>query len=160
GTTTPGAKFEVDLATNNDGILVNQTTASKQAYITFADQGTWKWQIGKQTSNDFYMYDFANSRNFLQVGGGNVALAPAGGNGGIGTTRSSTALDVSGTARVLASVEGAATSVNSSTAYTIPDVAKNIRRITLDSNTTLTLPVTTSIPTDAAYSLTIRIKQD
>jgi hypothetical protein len=79
---------------------------------------------------------------------------------GIGTDTPLALLDVDGTARVLASYEGAAAVATTSTAYTIPDLTRNIRRLTLDDNTTITLPVTTSIPTDAVYSVTIKVKQD
>ncbi len=79
---------------------------------------------------------------------------------GIGTNNPQTTLDVNGTVRAMASVDGVATSANSTANYTIPDVAKNVRRITLTANTTITLPVITSIPADSAYTLIIRVKQD
>lgn len=84
----------------------------------------------------------------------------AAGNVGVGITSPVVPLDVSGTARVLASVEGAAAAVSSSTAYSVPDLTRNVRRITLSANTTITLPNAATLPTDAAYSLTIRVQQD
>jgi hypothetical protein len=51
-------------------------TAGVQAYLNFADAGTTKWQIGKQTDNTLFMWDNANSRNFLTVSTtGNATLS-------------------------------------------------------------------------------------
>lgn len=91
---------------------------------------------------------------------GTTQLVLSSGNVGVGTASPAVPLDVGGTARVLASVEGAAAAVNSSTAYPIPDLTRNVRRITLTANTTITLPDASTLPTDAAYSLTVRVKQD
>jgi trimeric autotransporter adhesin len=82
------------------------------------------------------------------------------GNVGIGSTAPNTALDVNGTVSVQASNEGAAAATNSSTGYTIPDISLNVRRITLNANTTLTLPTISTLATNQAYTLTVRVVQD
>jgi hypothetical protein len=68
-------------------------------------------------------------------------------------------LDVNGTAAVDASVEGISTYTNTGAAYTIPDTSVNLRRLTLNSNTTVTLPAFTS-PSGKIWSVTIFVKQD
>lgn len=43
---------------------------------------------------------------------------------------------------------------------TIPDLTRNVRRITLNGNTTLTLPTIGTLATDQAFTLTVRVVQD
>jgi hypothetical protein len=52
---------------NRAQIDVSDAAGSQQAAIGFFDQGTSKWQIGKQTDDSFFMYDNANSKSFEQV---------------------------------------------------------------------------------------------
>jgi hypothetical protein len=66
---------------------------------------------------------------------------------------------VSGAATVGSSFEGAASYVNTGTAYTIPDTSSNTRRLTLTGNATVTLPAFIA-PTTKIYSLTLFLKQD
>lgn len=79
---------------------------------------------------------------------------------GIGTTAPGAKLDVNGTAKVNASYEGAAATATSGAAYSIPDLSKNVVRLTLNSNTTITLPATSTVPADSVYTLTVRVSQD
>jgi hypothetical protein len=78
-TTSPGSKLDIHVDTDNDGITINQTTASKQGWILFQDQGTNKWVFGKETNNNWFMYDSANSRDWLRVVSGEVQIQPVGG---------------------------------------------------------------------------------
>ncbi|WP_408098958.1 LCCL domain-containing protein [Peredibacter sp. HCB2-198] len=89
-------------------------------------------------------------RNLLDDGSGKM---------GIGTTSPSEKLDVSGTATMNASTEGASTYVNSAASYTIPDSSLNIRRITLTGNATISLPAFAPTATKV-YTLTVFLKQD
>lgn len=82
------------------------------------------------------------------------------GNVGIGTTSPTALLDVDGTARVANSYERAAANSNISGSYSVPDTTRNIRRLTLTGNSTITLPATTSIGTDDTYTLTLRVSQN
>jgi hypothetical protein len=87
------------------------------------------------------------------------------GNVGIGTTAPTSLLEVTGTisamtVRVLSSDEGAGAETTTGAAYTIPDISRNVRRLTLDANTTVTLPPIASLATNQAYSLTVRVTQD
>lgn len=72
--------------TSSQGITVNQATAGNQAWLLFSDGGTQKWQLGKQTDNNFFIYDSATGKNSFWAGGGNVGLAVNGGYVGVGTT--------------------------------------------------------------------------
>ncbi len=81
-------------------------------------------------------------------------------NVGVGTTAPSHSLQVVGTLRVGASLEDTAANANSSTAYAIPDMSTNVRRITLTDNTTITLPDVTSVPSNSTYNLAVRVMQD
>jgi hypothetical protein len=81
------------------------------------------------------------------------------GNVGIGTTSPSASLDVNGTATVGASTESTSAWISSGAAYTIPNTTLNIQRISLNSNTTLTLPAFTT-PANKVWTLTVIVKQD
>lgn len=81
-------------------------------------------------------------------------------NVGIGTTDPQVKLNVAGTVRVQASDEGALASANSSTAYSIPDITRNVQRIVLTGNATITLPAITTLATNQAFTLTVRVVQD
>jgi hypothetical protein len=78
---------------------------------------------------------------------------------GIGTNSPNSVLDVNGTTAVNSSFEGVAAYTDSGTAYTIPDLSVNVRRIQLTGNATITLPAFTA-PSGKIYSMTIFFKQD
>jgi len=81
------------------------------------------------------------------------------GNVGIATSSPAATLDVNGTTSTNASYEGLSAYVNTGSAYTVPDTSVNIRQLTLTSNTTITLPVFTSV-TPKVYTLTLFLQQD
>ncbi len=114
GTATPTWKLHVQGATTALALIestgsnyaqlgINNAGGGNQSRITFYDAGTGKWIVGKQTDNSFFMYDVANTRDFLRVSSGNVTLAPVGGNVGIGTTTANHKLDVNGNIGMAAS---------------------------------------------------------
>lgn len=111
------------------------------------------------------LYSAGQAFNFVG-GGSNLWTASGvntyfgGGNVGIGTTTPGSKLDVNGAINMASSTETAAASTNSAASYTIPDLTRNVRRIDLTANTTLTLPAISGLATDATYTLTVRVKQD
>ncbi len=132
--------------TNNYGVRVRAATDTSTGAIA----NNYGVYIDSQTAGSTLNYAL------YSAGGANYFA----GNVGIGSITPAVALDVAGTARVLASDEGAATATNSSTTYTIPDLSRNVRRITLNGNTTLTLPTIGTLATDQAFTLTVRVVQD
>lgn len=81
------------------------------------------------------------------------------GNVGIGTSSPNFLLDVNGSVGVSSSKESASSYVASGAGYSIPDSSLNIRRITLDNSTTITLPDFSS-PAGKVWTLTVYVKQD
>jgi len=53
GEANPINKLHLSFDTNNNGIIINQKTSNKQAYILFQENGSAKWQMGKQTDNTY-----------------------------------------------------------------------------------------------------------
>lgn len=104
---------------------------------------------------------------FIDSGNGNgagphghvILNSSSSGNVGIGTLTPATKLDVSGTVSVDSSIETASALVSIGAAYTIPDSSVNVRRITLNANTTITLPAFSS-PAGKVWSLTVIVVQD
>jgi hypothetical protein len=88
-----------------------------------------------------------------------VAAVKANGDLGLGTNTPEAKLDVNGTATMKASTVSVTLYTNSGAAYNIPDASVNIRRITLNANSTITLPSFTSA-TPKVYTLTVFLKQD
>ena len=153
GSTTTGLNgLKVNLSASGTGAV----SAAKGVDVEISRSGTGV------TTNAYGVY-IGNIRGSTQHSiYASDATAPSyfAGNVGIGTANPLATLDVNGVAKVSASREMASASVNSSTSYTIPDVSRNIRRITLTGNATITLPDATSIDADPAYTLTVRVTQD
>jgi hypothetical protein len=81
-------------------------------------------------------------------------------NVGIGTTSPAQVLDVNGSTNLGKSYfETTAATVASGTAYTIPDLTRNIVRIQLTGNATITLP-TAPTTANTVYNVTVWIQQD
>jgi hypothetical protein len=65
---------------NNNNFILDNLGGGNQVQIIFRDAGSPKWTLGKQTDNSFFMYDIAQSTNFLSVTtGGNLTLGESGG---------------------------------------------------------------------------------
>lgn len=150
GTTSPNHRLQVSGGVNNS--LFTTTD-----WIQPSTGSALKIGLGAATGNTYVNLQALTDG---ASGVGNLVLNGGGGNVGVGTASPATALEINGTATVQASVEAAAASVSSTAAYSVPDIAKNIRRITLTANATITLPATTGLAADMAYSLTVRVKQD
>lgn len=78
---------------------------------------------------------------------------------GINTFAPTQDLDVNGIATMNASTESITTYTNTAAAYTIPNSAMNIRRLTLTGNAVITLPAFTS-SSAKVFTLTVFLKQD
>lgn len=168
GTTSPTDKLSVQSPSSTLASFYNTTAGGSTTLSLLGLNGAGDTNtqavlsLGNETA--------ANASSFLALstraaaGSVNeVMRLTSTGNVGIGVTIPLAKMDVNGTTRTLASVEGAEPDVNSGATITIPNLSKNVRRITLTANTTITLPdivADTNLPTDAAYSLTIKIKQD
>jgi len=99
GTTSPSNKLHVSFDTNNNGIVINQNTLSRQAYLLFHQTGSGTWQLGKQTDNNFFLYDSVGARDVMQINAGAnnaLILQPSNGNVGIGTASPGAKLEVIG----------------------------------------------------------------
>jgi hypothetical protein len=99
GTSSPSWCADIHLTSGaNDGLRINQTTSTKQAFLMFSSLGSSKWLMGKQANDTFFMWDQVRARDFLEVDGtGNLLLQPSGGLVGIGTSSPSALLQVNGT---------------------------------------------------------------
>jgi len=152
GTASPAATLEVVGAGQFSSTLSANSLWVNGSIVVQSDRNFYNLGGTVRTSNAFNFSTGGSATSRLHIS--------TAGDVGIGTTSPSTMLHVNGTATVQSSVEGAAASVDSGTAYSISDLTKNIRRINLTGNVTITLPVTTGLAADMAYSLTIRVKQD
>ncbi len=107
GTTSPATKLHVSggggvstpvlftLGSNDDG------TGANAAEIRLLDNGTTKWQVGKTSLNDFWVYDNTAGRSVITArDNGNLLLMQTSGNVGIGTSGPTQELHVDGNARV------------------------------------------------------------
>ena len=69
GTTAPAAPLEIEA--NGSHLLFDTPSSSQNAWITWADNGTLKWEINKGTTNKFSIYSYtlaANVMTFLEDG--------------------------------------------------------------------------------------------
>ncbi|MFA6255338.1 MAG: tail fiber domain-containing protein [Patescibacteria group bacterium] len=81
----------ISLTSNGDGV------GTEKSQITFIDNVTSKWTIGKSDDNNFLLYDYTRgSTIFRAYANGNLALMENGGNVGIGTTAPGDLLSVNG----------------------------------------------------------------
>lgn len=69
---------------NAASLRIDNSAGGNQTLLSFADAGVEKFQVGKQTTNSFYIYDTANTRDAFRIVSGNVIVAPIGGNTMIG----------------------------------------------------------------------------
>ncbi|MDX2196999.1 MAG: hypothetical protein NW207_11320 [Cytophagales bacterium] len=93
--------------------IIDANAASQQSSIVFAEMGTTRWQVGKQTNNSFFIYDQANSRDVIQINtNSNIHLAPTAGNVAIGHNAPNAKLDVLGQMYSRAFNAGASTSID------------------------------------------------
>ena len=85
--------------TSTDCILtMDSSTSGTNTYLDFRANTTSKWQLGKGTSDLFFLYDQARTANALQVAsGGDMRLMVAGGYVGIGQTAPACKLHISDT---------------------------------------------------------------
>lgn len=88
----------VNGAVANPGYLViDNVSGNQQSSVNFFAAGAQIWQIGKGTTNDFFMWDQTRMRNFFDVAqsDGRVTIQPAGGNTEVcGTVQDNFALSV------------------------------------------------------------------
>ena len=76
--TATALRFVNNPADNNTYLDLRTTAASKQASIVLYDDDTGKWQFGKDSSNNFFIYDSAGTANVITITTkGNVAINSA-----------------------------------------------------------------------------------
>lgn len=62
-------------------IFANEQSTGFNAEIAFQSGGTTKWEMGKDSVDNFFYYDNAAARNVMSIAtGGDMVLMPAGGN--------------------------------------------------------------------------------
>jgi hypothetical protein len=63
---------------NNSVVEVDNLAGGNQSRVDFMDAGLTKWQLGKDTANEFIVYDAVGNIPFIKaVTGGNLFLGPA-----------------------------------------------------------------------------------
>ncbi len=102
GFVNPAAKLDVNgtfrVTASNAGseVTYNTLSANQTFGHVFQDNGAAQWQLFKNNSNQFGIYDYARVSNVFTISpNGNMSLMPAGGFVGIGTPAPSVKLEVS-----------------------------------------------------------------
>ncbi|WP_278010136.1 tail fiber protein [Flavobacterium gyeonganense] len=92
GTSSPIGKLQIDYdPVSQVGILLNNNTGSTvgSGNIQFADNGTLKWNLTTNASNDFFLYNQDGPGQ-----GANLFIKKSNGNVGIGTTNPTKKLEI------------------------------------------------------------------
>ena len=104
-------EVKIEASTDDASMLINSGTDGlgvETSYIYFADNSTNKWFIGKDTGNDFVVYDTVRGAAAIEAfTNGNLSLMQSGGDVGIGITSPSGKLHVDGGKVVVDHVVGA-----------------------------------------------------
>lgn len=87
---TGSSAIEIEAEADNAFLYLNSNTdnaGGEESGIFFQDNSVSKWELYKDTSNHFRLYDFARTGHVFRVNSnGNMFLMEDGGNVGIGTT--------------------------------------------------------------------------
>jgi hypothetical protein len=86
-------------------VIVDSGAASQTSYLTFDDAGSAKWNIGKGSGNNFFLFDVSVSRNVLnaQLGGAAILMQTSGNLlVGTGTDNGLNKLQINGSAATVA----------------------------------------------------------
>ena len=108
------ANFNNTLSIEKSGLAINLNTpsASQNCWVTWQDDGTNKWEIGKNTANKLYVHNYAAGASALEFDAASHATF---GGGGTFTGRvianDFEMLDSGGTGRTLAIRDGASNTV-------------------------------------------------
>ena len=103
-TTTAGAALPkaggsmtgiLNITTSGTGMTFNTPSTGQNSWITWKDGGTAKWEVNKNTANNFNIYSYAY--------GSNVITFKETGNIGIGTTSPAAKLDIAGSSNTVGS---------------------------------------------------------
>lgn len=93
--------FKVKAQASGSEMVLDTSTAGQTFGVLWKDNNAAKWQLFKDSSHGFGLYDYTRSANVLTIGAnGNMVLMPVGGNVGIGTTGIANKLDLAGSMRV------------------------------------------------------------
>lgn len=68
GTNSPSTKLHIKGSDGSEGVLrIDNNTAGQQSSVSFADAGNRKFVIGKQTNNNFFMWNGDENFDFLEA---------------------------------------------------------------------------------------------
>ena len=78
----------IQIFSGNPNIEIQTASTGQYGDLEFYDQSTTKWQLGKDSTNEFYVNDRVSGNNILTApsNGNLIELLPSGGNVGINTT--------------------------------------------------------------------------